>query len=206
MGVGRKSVEKASAGEVRQDEGLNQGRVGMGSVVDAGGVAVGRVEREDSVSLEAERLRMLMESETGQKISDFLDKWRVVFHPFRSKYMFWPSIMMCRRVLNVMCAVFLSLSPELKLWALFLIQFLALLLQILIKPFRRRVLNWMDTCSLVVLSVFSTLLMNQNAFMSTLAAVVFLLGLVVMVFLFVISSPRLIALVGFIKSKMPKKD
>eukprot|EP00455_Lapot_gusevi_P011307 TRINITY_DN15208_c0_g1_i1.p1 TRINITY_DN15208_c0_g1~~TRINITY_DN15208_c0_g1_i1.p1 ORF type:complete len:129 (-),score=26.20 TRINITY_DN15208_c0_g1_i1:63-449(-) len=121
--------------------------------------------------------------------------------------MFWPAIMMVRRVLNVFCAVFLSLSPNVMLWALFFIQFLALQLQILAKPFRRRVLNLMDGISLATLCLFASLrnVFGDDPKLAPVSVAVFTAGLVTLLYLFVVSSPRVKQIIGWIQEKRNNK-
>eukprot|EP00455_Lapot_gusevi_P036570 TRINITY_DN4070_c0_g3_i2.p1 TRINITY_DN4070_c0_g3~~TRINITY_DN4070_c0_g3_i2.p1 ORF type:complete len:167 (+),score=18.64 TRINITY_DN4070_c0_g3_i2:96-596(+) len=146
------------------------------------------------------------DSATRAHLSKFVDKWRIMFEPFRSKFMYWQAVSMWRRMLSVLCAVFLSLQPQMMVWSLFCVQFGALLLQVIARPYRQWILNVMDTCSLVALCLLTSLWMvlGDDPLAAPLVGVVLFVGFVILVVMYILSSRRLAQLIQWIRSRCQK--
>eukprot|EP00455_Lapot_gusevi_P036573 TRINITY_DN4070_c0_g5_i1.p1 TRINITY_DN4070_c0_g5~~TRINITY_DN4070_c0_g5_i1.p1 ORF type:complete len:160 (+),score=19.72 TRINITY_DN4070_c0_g5_i1:42-521(+) len=145
------------------------------------------------------------DSATRAHLTSFVDKWRIIFEPFRSKFMYWQAVTMWRRMLSVLCAVFLSLRPPLMLWSLFCVQFASLLLQVLTRPYRQWLLNAMDTCSLVALCLLTVCVLwsvlANDPLTEILVTLVLFIGFVIIVAMYIACSRRLAQFLQWIRSR-----
>lgn len=97
------------------------------------------------------------DDDTEEESMQFVNRYGILFQQQRSDCYLWIVVILVRRALCSLLNTTLSTSITARAFSIFIVHFMALLLHLIVQPYRHRVHNWLESYSLFTLTLIAAI-------------------------------------------------